>query len=108
MKTTKKLSRSKKALGEVQCLSCENAQPVAKKPTNYVMFGFNKDDIDDTGYLGKSIKEGGKMSIVQDIHDAKLFPDVPPGKSGSPKQWLDFWNLDESNNFKFHLVKTSL
>lgn len=80
-----------------------------EKVINYVMFGFNRDDIDDTGYLGK--KCDMKSLVVQDIHDALLFPDknVTGSKGfGTPEQWLEFWNTNEDNPYKFHLVKTCL
>jgi len=101
------MRKTKRSL-ESTSLSSDLLDKLVKKPTNYVMYGFNKDDTEDVGYLGKNLKEDGKVSIVQDIHEAKLFPEVQDGKSGSPEQWLDFWNSDEDNHFKFHLVKTTL
>ena len=38
-----------------------------KKTKSYVMFGFNKDDIDTVGYFGKN------NNIVSDVEDARIF-----------------------------------
>ena len=69
----------------------------------YVMYGFNKDAIVETGYFGKD------LTIVQDMVDAKKFPSKkrPRQKGfGTPEQWLEFINADNDLNhgYKFHLV----
>lgn len=82
-----------------------------EKVANYVMFGFSRDDIDVVGYLGKRDEDGKEVfAVVDDMEDAVLFPEknVENVKGfGTPQQWLEYWNSDETLNFKFHLVKTN-
>lgn len=84
----------------------------SKNDDRYVMFGFNRNDIDDIGYLGKPVheKNGIIFPIVPDVEDALVFPSSNENcvkGFGTPEQWLDFWNSDEDNVFKFHLVKVT-
>lgn len=75
---------------------------------NYVMYGYNLADENDTGYFGKNLQ------IVTDINAAMLFPNKPRKNKrgfGSPQQWLDFLNDPNeklNHGFKFHLVMTNL
>lgn len=69
----------------------------------YILFGYNKSDIDEVGYFGKNglitkVKQQAKIFPSKNIYKIKGF--------GSPKQWLDFINNDEQLNYgyKFHLV----
>ena len=85
----------------------------SKKSGRYVMFGFNRNDIDEAGYLGRPVHEesGITFPIVQDVKDALVFPRSNENHVkgfGTPEQWLDFWNSDEDNVFKFHLVKVTI
>ena len=70
----------------------------------YVLYGFCKDDIDKTGYFQ------APASIVEDADEATYFPTQNVDKTkgfGTPKQWLDFVNNDDSvnNGYEFHLVR---
>lgn len=73
----------------------------------YVLFGYNTEDVDQTGYFTKSLE------ISNDIESALKLPSVNvnqiPG-FGTPQQWKDLINADSDLNhgFKFHLVKTKL
>lgn len=85
----------------------------SKKVDRYVMFGFNRSDMDDIGYLGKPIQLKNEIifPIVPDVEDALVFPSSNENHVkgfGTPEQWLDFWNSDEDNVFKFHLVKVTI
>lgn len=73
---------------------------------NYVMFGYNKDDIYDVGYL----KSTFDFSVTDDIFEAKLFKNTASRtkrKSATPTDWLELLNEDERNKYVFHLVATS-
>ena len=81
----------------------QNAEASASKKTSYVMFGYNKDDIDQVGYFSEDLK------ITDDVDKAKVFKseNVDNLKGfGTPEQWLEFINSDDSLNqgYIFHLV----
>ena len=80
----------------------------SKKKTTYVLFGIKKDDIDSVGYFGNN------LDIVSSKIDAKVFymkpndisSKMPLSSFGSPQQWRDLINNDETLNHgdKFHLI----
>ena len=70
----------------------------------YVLFGFNKNDIDSVGFY-KSPDQ-----VVEDSEDATWFPSeniLSVQGYGTPAAWRDMINDDESLNsgYEFHLVK---
>lgn len=74
-----------------------------KKNSIYVMFGFEKDNIDNVGYFGND------GNIVSDLAEAKRFPSkkkILQRGFAPPKKWLEFINNDDQLNhgFKFHLI----
>lgn len=74
----------------------------------YVMYGYNKDNQDQVGYLSFSSQAGNTYEIVPDLAQAKRFPskDKKNKDFGTPKQWLDFFDNDpELDDWSFHLVK---
>ena len=69
----------------------------------YVMFGFDKDDIDHVAYWK------APNGITEFQNEATIFPsqNVDNQKGfGTPSQWLKLVNEDEdlNKNFQFHLV----
>lgn len=73
----------------------------------YVLYGFNKEDIDKVGYFGYD------NMIVTDLSAARRFPDQNINNQsgfGTPLQWKELINADDEVNhgYKFHLVKTTL
>ena len=74
----------------------------------YVMYGYNKDNQDQVGYLSFSSQAGHTYNIVPDLAQAKRFPskDKKNKDFGTPEQWLDFFDNDpELDDWSFHLVK---
>lgn len=74
-----------------------------KRSGTYVMFGFEKADIDNVGYVGED------LSVVDTLEEAKRFPakKKPRQKDfASPEKWLEYINSHDDINqgFKFHLV----
>ena len=71
----------------------------------YVLYGFNKEDIDKVGYFGPNNK------IVDELSAARKFPDQNVNNLsgfGTPQQWKELINsdVDVNHGYKFHLVKT--
>ena len=75
-----------------------------KKRKKYAyLFGFDRSDIDQTGYL--AVKDG-KCLVVKDRASARRFELKKPrgdGKWVPPGKWRDFFNA-EMPGWKFHLV----
>lgn len=70
----------------------------------FVLFGYNKNNIEETGYFG------GPNTIVTSSLDAMRFysQNINNVKGfGTPKQWEELINSDSemNSNFCFHLVK---
>jgi hypothetical protein len=76
---------------------------------NYVLYGFEKANIGNTGFL--AFDKSNPMTIykiVDDIHDAAVFKSGSNKKSSkaTPAAWCELINKDFSS-WMFHLVKTS-
>lgn len=69
----------------------------SKKIEYYVLFGFNKSNIYETGYFSPK-------KIVKNLENAKVFSNKT---RISPKKWLEFINNSSDINlgYKFHLIK---
>lgn len=78
-----------------------------KRKKTAFMYGFRKDDVDETGYL--KVLEGGGYSVVKDRADATGFEtENESGRKGwgDPDRWCEFFNgEDELKEWKFHAVR---
>lgn len=76
---------------------------------NYVLYGFEKANIGNTGFLAFDKSNPVTIyKIVDDIHDAAVFKSDGSKKSSkaTPAAWCELINKDFSS-WMFHLVKTS-
>jgi len=77
-----------------------------------VLYGFNKNNIDNVGFLALNDRRGPMQSsykITHDINEALKFPkeniDGNP-QFGTPAQWYQFFLKEPSlKNWQFHFVK---
>jgi len=79
----------------------------------YVLYGFNKNEESQTGYLSFKEAPSFKYEIVDDADLARYFPAENYDKASdfaSPDKWLKFFNKEhELSDWKFHLIaKTRL
>ena len=85
-----------------------SSKSMSSKSKSYVMYGYNKLNIDEVGYFGKNLQ------IVEDLNDAMIFKTKRNKRQkgfGSPEKWLNFLNdpNEELNHgFIFHLVAVTL
>lgn len=85
----------------------------SKYINEFVLLGYNTDDVEKTGFLALNKKQkvftGNLYTITSDIEEALRFPAENLNGSedfGTPKQWLDFFNSENSlKKWKFHLLK---
>ncbi|MCQ2602714.1 MAG: hypothetical protein MJ193_02175 [Clostridia bacterium] len=71
------------------------------EPKHFVLFGFNKDDVDQVGYFT------AECGVARERKHAKVFTVFRKSKKhGTPEQWCKFVNDDKTlnNGYEFHVV----
>ena len=99
--------KTKKKTTASSCLSRK------RKKLWYVLYGFNKNEENQTGYLSFKETPKFKYEVVDDVDLARYFPAENYDKASdfaSPDKWLKFFNKErELVDWKFHLIaKTRL